>query len=48
MHTLVALIAVPVLIALGALQMVAKNESGLRDFAAMAIIALIMTLYYAF
>ena len=48
MHTLALIFAIPVLIALCAIQMTAKNESGLRDFAAMAIIALIMTLYYAF
>ena len=48
MHTFVALIAVPVLIALGALQMAAKNDSNLRDFAIVAIIALIITLHNAF
>jgi hypothetical protein len=48
MHTVVALIAVAVLIALGALQMAGKNDSGLGDFAAMAIIAQIITLYSAF
>lgn len=40
MHTVVALIAILVLIALGALQMAAKNDSYLRDLAIMAIIAL--------
>ena len=44
MHTFVALIAVPVLIAIGALQMAAKNDSKLRDLAAMAIIALLVAL----
>jgi hypothetical protein len=48
MHTLIAVIALPVLIALGALQMRAKNDSPLRDLAMMATIALIATLYFAF
>jgi hypothetical protein len=41
MHTLVTWIAIPVLIPLSTLQMAAKNESGLCDFAAMAIISLV-------
>jgi hypothetical protein len=45
MHTLVALIAVPVLIALSTLQI--KKDSALPDFGAVAITALTMTLYYA-
>ena len=44
MHTLALIFAIPVLIALSILQI----KNALPDFAAVAIIALIMTLYYAF
>lgn len=44
MHTVVALIAVPVLAALAALQMSSKTESNKRDFVTIAIIATIVTL----
>jgi hypothetical protein len=46
MHTLALIFAIPVFIALCILQI--KKDSALPDFAAVAIIALIMTLYYAF
>jgi hypothetical protein len=42
MHTFVALIAVPVIIAIGALQMAAKNDSDRRDLAVILIITLLI------
>jgi hypothetical protein len=49
MHTLIAIIGLLVLIVLGALQIRSEEDSARRDFAAVPlIIALIMTLYYAF
>jgi hypothetical protein len=44
MHTVVVLIAVPVLAALAALQMSSKAENNTRDFVTIAIIAMLMTL----
>jgi len=48
MKTLVAIASVPVLIALSALQNRFKRNSALLDFATVAIIALMVTLYDAF
>jgi len=49
MHTLVAVIAVPVLIVLSILQIRSPERAGLglRDFVTVAIIALIVTLGHA-
>jgi hypothetical protein len=50
MHTALAFVGALILIALSVLQVrsPAEASSGRRDFAMMAIIALIVTLYYAF
>jgi|HubBroStandDraft_2_1064218.scaffolds.fasta_scaffold5862631_1 hypothetical protein len=50
MHTAVAFIGALILVALGVMQIRSPAEAspGRRDFAMMAIIALIMTLAYAF
>jgi hypothetical protein len=50
MHTAVAFIGALILVALGVFQIRSPAEASprLRDFAMMAIIALIMTLEYAF
>lgn len=50
MYTAVGFVGAPILIALSVLQIRSPAEAspGLRDFAMMAIIALIMTFGYAF
>jgi hypothetical protein len=48
LHTLLAVLAVPVLIILCARQMRPHRDSARRDFASMAIIALVVTLYNCF
>lgn len=50
MHTALAFVGVLIFIALSILQIRSPAEAspGFRDFAMMAIIAMIMTLYYAF
>ena len=47
MHIVLASIGALVLIALGAFQMGAKNDSKFRDFTIVAIIALIITFFYS-
>jgi hypothetical protein len=44
MHTVVAIIAVPVLAALAALQMSSKAENNTRDFVTILIIATLVAL----
>jgi len=48
MHIVVAFIALLILVVLGAIQIRAKGDSALRDFAIVAIIALLITIYYTF
>jgi len=48
MHTVVALVALLVLITVGALRMAAKNVSDFHDFAAITIITLLIALYFSF
>lgn len=47
MKTVIALLALPVLIALGVWQMRSAENGRGRDFAIIAIIALMVTLYYS-
>jgi|EndMetStandDraft_8_1072994.scaffolds.fasta_scaffold8178794_1 hypothetical protein len=48
LHLLLAVLAVPILIILCVRQMRPHQDSTRRDFASMAIIALIVTLYNCF